>query len=1106
MLRIIKSSFTAVGRDALYEKIRHVTEEGKRSYLIVPEQQTVLTEAELSEKLDDSAPLVFEVTNFTRLANSTFRALGGISGEYCDNGKKSLLMWRTLTELSPVLNMTQSKREINRGLVDKALSAIGEMQSLSITADELSEVAEREEIRRDARLSGKLRDVSRILSLYKSLLTERFSDTGDDAEMMVKKLKAHPTFLSDTEIFIEGFTSFTEPQYRLIAELTRRTTVTVLLEISKVREEAFEFAEIRSTIERLKSAARHAGADIKLLTEDGRRNTKSEALSLISDLLWQTNKSFDNISLQNPEEIRIFEARTPFDECEFIASDIKRRVMAGARYSDFAIVARSADKYEGILDIALKKADIPYFSGRGKGAEELEGIKLIYTAYAAHRSGFAREDVLTYAKCGFSGITREECDELESYVNTWQISGKRFTDGEIWNMNPRGYTIHRSDGTDEKLVRLDGIKHRLIDPLVTFSTKASLAKTVREHAEVLLDFLTGIELDLALSKRADALARLGETEYAEANRRLWKLICQTLDTLVEVNGTLPTDSEGFLGQLKIIFSSATIARIPAYLDEVTVGSADMLRLSGKAHVYLIGVNAGEFPATPTDSSYFSERDKAALEACGLGIEPDLEIKGARELYSFTRAFTYARESVTLLYTACDTKFKNIERAPVIDKIIALTGGSVSQTKISDLPVSDRLWSAEAALEALGEIDGGVGTAARLALKKSGHASRLSVADGNITNENMALSESLTAPELQKPISLSQTKLDSFTSCPLGYFCRFTVGLSEEKRAEFDAPGIGSFIHSILENFFRTLHNENRSTAELTKEEREELTRAAAKKYIDELGSESASGAARTKIKLDRLCRAAMPVVDGLCEEFSESEFRPTFFELAIRRTPDPTAPRPVKIGDDEDGDIYVGGIIDRVDTYKSGDDVYLRVVDYKTGHKEFSPEDMAEGRNLQMFLYLKALLDTKGQDFVSQAGVTGDGKLLPAGVIYTKTSISDARVDIPDDAAALDAAKSAQKREGMVLDDPDVISAMGLKYTPLYSSRTPNKISDTKKKFLFTEDSLDEIFETVEGSVRNIAKKIRRGDASATPKADKYGSTHCDYCEYKPICRAAKIK
>ena len=143
---------------------------------------------------------------------------------------------------------------------------------------------------------------------------------------------------------------------------------------------------------------------------------------------------------------------------------------------------------------------------------------------------------------------------------------------------------------------------------------------------------------------------------------------------------------------------------------------------------------------------------------------------------------------------------------------------------------------------------------------------------------------------------------------------------------------------------------------------------------------------------------------------------------------------------------------------------------------------------------------------MSQAGVTGDGKLLPAGVIYTKTSISDARVDIPDDAAALDAVKSAQKREGMVLDDPDVISAMGLKYTPLYSSRTPNKISDTKKKFLFTEDSLDEIFETVEGSVRNIAKKIRRGDASATPKADKYGVAHCDYCEYKPICRAAKIK
>ena len=1106
MLKIVKSSFTAAGRVSLHEKIRALTEKGVRSYLIVPEQQTVMTESEMSRVLPGSAPLTFEVTNFTRFANSTFRTLGGISGEYCDKGKKALLMWRTLTELSPTLNMTRGRREINEGLVEKALAAVGEMQSLAISADELASVTDSESVKADARLSAKLTDLSRILALYKSLLTERYSDTGDDAEMMVKKLAEHPDFLSDTEIFIEGFTSFTEPQYKLLSVLMKRTTVTVLLEISKAREDAFEFAEIRWTIDRLKAAARRSGADIKLLHEDGRRNTKSEALSLISDSLWQTNPTFDNISLQNPDELRIFEAKTPFDECDFIASDIKRRVMGGAKYSDFAIVARDAKRYSGILDTALTKAGIPHFTGLCRDVETFEAIKLIYTAYAIVRGGFVREDVLTYAKCGFSGISREECDELEMYVNKWQISGARFTDGEPWSMNPRGYTTHRPDGTDEKLVRLHDIRGRLIDPLVRFSANVKRARTVKEHAEVLLDFLTSINLDRALAERADALERLSEHTSAEGNRRLWQLICDSLDTLVDLGGTLPSDGESFLGQLRVLFSTANLAAIPAFLDEVTIGSADMLRLGGVAHVYLIGVNAGEFPATPSDVSYFSDRDKAALSECGLAIEPDLEIKGARELYSFTRAFTYARDSVTLLYTACDTKFKSIERASLIDKIEALTGGAVRAVKLSSLKASDTLWYAEGALEALGSIDESDYPSVKAALEKSGHAKALRIAEGSITNENMALSDSITDENESRPITLSQTRIDSFVSCPLGYFCRFTVGLSEEKRAEFDAPGIGSFIHAILENFFKALDREDRSAGTLTADERRDLTRSAAEKYIKELACEGSSNAARTKIKLDRLCRAAMPVVDGLCEEFAESSFRPKFFELAIKRTHDPSSPSPVAITPDSGGDIYVMGIVDRVDTYKRDDDVFIRVVDYKTGHKEFSPEDMAEGRNLQMFLYLKALLDTRNEEFKKKLGVTGDGKILPSGVIYVKTSVADARVDTPDDAAALAAVKGAQKREGMVLDDPDVISAMGLKYTPLYSARTPNKISDTKKKFLFTEDSLEDIMETVEESVAAIAGGIRSGNASASPKADKHGLTHCDYCEYKPICRAAKIK
>ena len=46
--------------------------------------------------------------------------------------------------------------------------------------------------------------------------------------------------------------------------------------------------------------------------EDGRYGVASELLSELPRKICQINHKIDNISLQNPEELRIFEASTPF--------------------------------------------------------------------------------------------------------------------------------------------------------------------------------------------------------------------------------------------------------------------------------------------------------------------------------------------------------------------------------------------------------------------------------------------------------------------------------------------------------------------------------------------------------------------------------------------------------------------------------------------------------------------------------------------------------------------------------------------------------------------------------------------------------------------------
>ena len=1091
MLKIVRSGFGGKDRHNIAALLRTSIESCNKCYLIVPEQQTVMAESEMALLLPKNAPLYFEATNFTRFADTVLRALGGLSGEYCDSGKRALIMWRALTELAPTLSIT-SRGEVNAGIVDQSLRAVAEMENLGITPDALARSGSM--VSADKRLSDKLSDISKIYTLYKSLINERYSDSNDAVNFTVKRLWDKPDYLRGANVIIDGFTSFTEAQYALIARLAARCSVTVYLPIPKGDREGFEFKEILRAENRLKTYAAREGADVSLKKEDGRFNTSSELLSELPYAIWKINPVFDYKGLQNKEELRIFEAQTPFEECDFVASDIRRRVMDGAKYSDFAIIARSADKYTGVIDGSLSGADIPFFTSTRTDVSSLEAVKLIYTAFAIIKSGFRREDVITYAKCGFSGISREECDELEIYADVWQINGRRFTDGIDWNMNPAGYSVRKVDGTAEKLKRINDIRYRLIEPLMAFSEDMRAHDTVRAGAEALMRFLIKIRLEHRLRERVEYNRSHGDINSADEAAGIWKMIITSLDSMVEVMGDLPSTPDSFLSQMKALFSYANLGRIPSFVDQVTIGSADMIRLSGKKHVYLIGVNAGEFPASVAENSYFSDSERLTLAKAGLDIEPELEVKNARELFCFSRAMAAASESVTILYTTSDAKFKRLAKSDVIDKITKLTLGEVTPIRISSMSPKERLYSATSTINALDTVNELDYKDVRQALINSGWNEVVTISEGNLKNTTFKLGKELTDLLYGKRMALTQSRLDSYADCPMAHFLKYTVRLDADERAEFDAPSIGSFIHGCLENFFKTLREKEIDPEALERTERERLTREAAEKYLLAMGEDVK--ATRTAVKIKRLTRAAIPSIAGLCDEFKETKYRPKFFELEIKGGAN--SPDPIRLTTEDGKTVYIYGIIDRVDTYEDGDDVFVRVIDYKTGSKDFNPDDMEKGRNLQMFLYLKAIMESDKKKFKENLGVKNDGRVIPGGVIYIKTSLSDTQIDRDSNELALEEVKKNQAREGMTLEGDIHDAALGKDYIP-------GKKKRDSKKYRYSEEGFNKIMENVEASVINIAEGIRSGNACSKPDLQgKYSP--CEFCDFKPICRNAKLK
>lgn len=1106
MLHLITSGFSTEGHEELIKYIARDVYAKKRSILIVPEQQTLTAEKEMCNLLPPSAPLCFEATNFTRFTDTAFRTLGGIGGQYCTTAEEMLIMWRTLMELSGGDEEFSfaTRRSINAALVGKALAAVKEMRSRGIEPEIIERTLEKGV--KNPRLQRKLSDLFKIMGSYRSLLKAKYNDIGDSLAVLTKRLELDPSYLSGMNIYLEGFTSFTEGQYNILKVMMKSCDVTILLTLPEERRGEFVYKEVLECYNRLYATAKDCGVKIKNSHPNTDREDSQPIIQDICSLLWSASGEIDNEALHSVKEgggrVRIFETENPFDECDLVASDIRRRVIEeGASYSDFAIIARSSEGYYGIIDTALMRSEIPHFISKRRDISNLEAIKLINTAYSIILYGFRREDVLSYSKCGLSGIRFNERDAFEIYVKMWDIDKDNFVRGE-WNMSPDGYGKgHRN--SEFVLSSINQTRKTLIEPLLAFSEEEKDCVTVKEHAQSLIKYLTNIKMERSLLYRATQLKEIGEIAAAEENAKLWRTICDCTQTLVNAVGELECSTEVFRNLLGIVISEASIGKIPAFLDSVTVGDADMIRISGKKHIYLIGVNKGEFPMSITDNSYFTEREKATLEKLDLPLKPDLLVKNAREMFCFSRAFSSASESVTLIYTRRNASFSPTSPSDVIDRIVGLGKGSIAVVKSEDIPHIDRVYSTSDALMMSGIVSAGERATLKEALTKAGVSTDIRICEGSSSNTEMKLGEEALELYYGEDILLSQSRLDQFARCPFAYYLNYNLGLEETKSAELNSAVIGSFVHSILENFFRELKGKKKNIELLSEQERDSLAERSAQDYIKKYLGDG-YGDARVKNAIRRLCNACRPVIDGLCREFEGCRYEPAFVELKIDGSGE--GGRSIVYHTEDGKRVVIDGTVDRVDTYtdKESGDVYVRVIDYKSGAKAFSPSDLEEGANLQMFLYLKSIVETDTPEFLARVGVEEGKKLIPAGVLYVKTSVKDTVVETPDKDGARTAVRNLSERMGMLLDDKASIGAMNPEFLPFVISDEP-KHQKKRKEMTYSLDEWEEKSSMIERLILGEVARMREGEISAKPTQRKSDSTRpCNYCQYKKICRSAK--
>ena len=1073
----------------LYQEIQKNIENGEKALLIVPEQQTVEVERTMSRLLPPTAQLSFEVLNFTRLADKVFRLYGGLSYHYITGGMKNLFMWQTIRLLAPYLKEYQEDQTFDRTFPRMMLSAVNELKAADIHPTELENVAAK--LPEATALKNKLSDLSLIYTAYDGMVSASFDDANNDLAKLAEILEREP-FFEGYHVYIDSFFDFTAQEYKIIKRIfSQAASTTVTLLCDSPDTDAIHLSEVKKTSDRLR---RFADGNAKITCLDRFHRFASPALERIASSLWDFSvQGFDPLPNEQQGAVKLLSCSDAYEEAKAAAAEVLSLVHKGYRYKEIAVIARNAEQYRGILDAEFEKAGISFFMSEKTDITEKPLVSMIFSALAIKQKGYRRADVIAYMKTGFGGFSDYELDIFEDYVNKWNLSGKRFLE-PIWTMNPDGYENTLSKRASKMLSVANETKSKLNKQLSAFFDALDTSKTAGEFCDSLYHFLLSLDVSAYLREEASAALASGDRKEAAESVATFRALVKALGDVATNIGDEAMSLEEFSSALHLVLDGTDIGTIPTAADEVLIGSASMLRTTEIRHAILLGLCEGEFPAKVSESGILSNTDRLTLEELGLPLSGNNTEKTANELLYVYRSMTMPSDGLTLIYRKAQIAGGACHPSLAFRRASTLLCPTEEIT-YSSLPAAQTLYDKESALEALANYrDSAEGSAIREALSSDPlYAERLKLREQSFFDPICHVSESTADAIFGKELRLSQSRLEAYVSCHFQYYCRYVLRLRENERAEFSYREIGTFIHRVLEIFMKetckTTIDADRDLATI-----QSIVSREIKSFSNEVFHTDEISSGRIAHLLIRLYRLSTLVAITLCREQAESSFLPRFFELSIEKSSE-LGITPPTITLEDGSRVSLVGKIDRVDTFEKDGKLYVRVVDYKTGTKEFSADDIKKGFNLQLLLYLFAICDSDSDAIKKAVGAPQNATLLPAGAVYLSTATSDIATTPTEQVESVLAKASGEiKRSGILLDDKDVLCAMSASGNP--------RVLAGGKKALTPEERFVSLKEDLYQTIKNISKEMKTGNASATP-VTHHGRIACEYCTVKQFCRAA---
>ena len=1059
MLKLLLGADWVANRDALMNMIAQDVSNGLGNrVLIVPELISHDTERRLCRVVGDSASRFAEVLSFSRLVQRV--------GEWCavgiapclDNGGRVVAMAAATRMLHSKLKAyaaLENRPEFLSGLVD----AVDEFKRCCITATDLMNASKETE----GSFAQKLEELSLILETYETICTRGKRDPRDQMNWLLEQLEISD-YAENHVFYIDGFPDFTGQNLAIIGHLLAHSpNVVISMNCDVPGSDCLAFEKAADTVSHLLRLSKQMDIAVQIQTIPGR----NDALSYLRKYLFQGTICQGKLS---PSVLQTYRTDTVYQECLAAAQKVRALVESGCRYRDISIVCADLPTYQNTIDMTFQRCKIPLYQSGTDDILEKSVICTVISAIEAAIGGFEQRDVLRYLRSMLSPLTPDLCDLVENYAIMWNISGSNWC--RNWEKHPVGLGEPWTAAAENQLDSLNTARVMAIDSLACLRERFSDATSLRQQVLAVYSFLEDIHLAERLADLADSMDQEGDNRNAQILNQLWDILLQALEQMYDVLGDTMWDGDGFTRILKLLLSQYTVGTIPPVLDAVMLGPVNSMRCQQTKHLIVLGAQEGCFPGYAGSTGVLTDTERTALRQMGVPLTGGALEGLQSEFAEIYGVFCGAEQSVTVSCPAGQPSF-------IYRRLTQMSTEQSVDTQLT-LARTDPM-EAAAYLSRFQKIDDAQDLGIEEPYRQIEGHMRHDL--GRISLENI---QGLYGDQL----NLSASQVDRQAECRLSYFMRYGIRAKERKPITVDPAEFGTYVHAVLEQSVKRIM-ELGGFAKVDWESAlkiaEEYSGQYAKERFRELDSK------RFAYLFQRNSRELTMIVRELWEEMRECSFEPVAFELAFGKKGTLSA---IDIPSSSMR-AQLMGVVDRIDVWQSGDQHFYRVVDYKTGRKDFDYCDVFNGIGLQMLLYLFAL-EEEG------IRVIGDNPI-PAGVQYFPARVPVVSSDgllTDEQAAAL--REKAWKRKGLLLNDEQSLYAM----EPL---EYPVRLSFTRKKDgSISGDLADrQQLKLLKSYVFSILGSLVDDIASGTVDPNPYtrGSAHsaCMYCPYDAVCHPEQV-